>query len=195
MRFTLPGDEWQRTGAQATAWWNRFRHRHRTNLATNDRERARAENYQNIEQISSVGLRARSVSVALLRRMMEGHGTEEQSTLLIGNNAGAALRGYRGIHLLADLGWGDFDIGCSAVCPIRLGQLWLWQKWFCSWARRRNIPNTNLSQPNPGLWADGPPCRGASRERVRWVRNKVKPWVKHMISLELERRLFHTFSH
>ena len=38
---------------------------------------------------------------------------------------------YREVLLLADLGWVDFDLVCSIVCPIWLGQIVIWQNWLC----------------------------------------------------------------
>ena len=52
-------------------------------------------------------------------------------------------RDYRVTHLLADLGWVDFDLGCSTG------------RWAAQ-ARQLNIPNP--SQPNPGPLGDGSPC-------------------------------------
>ena len=34
---------------------------------------------------------------------------------------------YREVHLLADLGWVDFDLGSSTVFPILLGQIGIGQ--------------------------------------------------------------------
>ena len=46
---------------------------------------------------------------------------------------------YRVIHLLCDLGWVEFDISCSTVCPVLLGLMGIWQKWLGSWVSRWNI--------------------------------------------------------
>ena len=55
---------------------------------------------------------------------------------------------YRVTHLLANLGWVDFDLGCSTLCLVLPGLMGNWQSWLSSWARWGNIPNQ--SQPNPG---------------------------------------------
>ena len=62
---------------------------------------------------------------------------------------------YRVTHLLANLGWVDFDFGCSTLCLVLPGQMVNWQNWMRSWARWWNIPNQ--SQPNPGLPGDVSP--------------------------------------
>ena len=41
---------------------------------------------------------------------------------------------YRVTHLLANLGWVDLDFDCSAVCPILLGLVEIWQKRLSSCA-------------------------------------------------------------
>ena len=28
---------------------------------------------------------------------------------------------YRAVHLVGQLGWVDFDLGCSTICPVFLG--------------------------------------------------------------------------
>ena len=56
-------------------------------------------------------------------------------------------KSYREVHLLADLGWVDFDCGCSTFCLVLLGLMGSWQNWPCGSARWWNIPN--LSQLNP----------------------------------------------
>ena len=67
---------------------------------------------------------------------------------------GGAL--YRVAHLLANLGWVDFDFGCSTLCLVLLGLMGNWQKWLSSWARCWNI--IDQSHPNQTIPADGPPC-------------------------------------
>ena len=42
---------------------------------------------------------------------------------------------YRVTHLLANLGWVDFDFGCSTLCLVLLGLMGSWQNWLSSWAR------------------------------------------------------------
>ena len=34
-------------------------------------------------------------------------------------------------HLLVHMGWVDFDLGCSTICPILFGQMRIWQNWLC----------------------------------------------------------------
>ena len=63
---------------------------------------------------------------------------------------------YRVTHLLANLGWVDFDLGCSIILPS------------CSAASAKFPPvqaesgrlwnSQNPSQPNPGSPGDGSPC-------------------------------------
>ena len=67
---------------------------------------------------------------------------------------GGAL--YRVAHLLANLGWVDFDFGCSTLCQVLPGLMGKWQNLLSSWARCWNIPNQ--SQPNPGSPGDVSPC-------------------------------------
>ena len=54
---------------------------------------------------------------------------------------------YSEVHLLADLGWVDFDFGSSNFCLVLLGLMGSWQNWLCGWARWGKLPN--LSQLNP----------------------------------------------
>ena len=46
---------------------------------------------------------------------------------------GGAL--YRVAHLLANLGWVDFDFGCSTLCQVLPGLMGKWQNLLSSWAR------------------------------------------------------------
>ena len=55
---------------------------------------------------------------------------------------------YRVTHLLMNLGWIDFDFGCSTLSLILPGLMGNWQNWLSSWARWWNI--TNPSHSNPG---------------------------------------------
>ena len=63
---------------------------------------------------------------------------------------------FRVTHLLANLGWVDFEFGCSTLCLVLPGLMGKWQNWLSTWSRWGNIPNQ--SQPNQGLPGDGPPC-------------------------------------
>ena len=54
---------------------------------------------------------------------------------------------YREVHLLADMGWVDFDFGSSTFCLVLLGLMGSLQNWLCGWAKWWNI--RNLSQLNP----------------------------------------------
>ena len=63
---------------------------------------------------------------------------------------------YRETHLLANLGWVDFDVGCSTLCLVLPGLMGNCQNWLSSWARWWNIPNQ--SQLNPGSTGDGSLC-------------------------------------
>ena len=40
---------------------------------------------------------------------------------------------YREVHLLANLGWVDFDFGCSTLCLVLPGLMGYWQNWLSSW--------------------------------------------------------------
>ena len=61
---------------------------------------------------------------------------------------------YREVHLLANLGWDDFDFVCSTLCPVPPGLMGNWQNWLSIWARWWNI--SNQSQLNRG--SPGAPC-------------------------------------
>ena len=60
---------------------------------------------------------------------------------------------YREVHLIAVLGWVDLYLGCSTVCPIRLGLMGIWQNWLCSWARWWNI-QIKSTQPRSTIRLD-----------------------------------------
>ena len=40
----------------------------------------------------------------------------------------------RETHLLAHLGWVDFESGCSTLCLVLPGLIGNWQNWLSSWA-------------------------------------------------------------
>ena len=63
---------------------------------------------------------------------------------------------YMAAHLLANLGWVDFDLCCSTLCLGLPGLMGNWQKWLSMCARWCNIQNQ--SQPNPGSPGDGQNC-------------------------------------
>ena len=65
-------------------------------------------------------------------------------------------RVYKATHLLANLGWVDFDFGFPTLCLVLPGLMRNWQNWLSSWARWWNIPNQ--SQPNRGSPGDVSPC-------------------------------------
>ena len=46
---------------------------------------------------------------------------------------------YRVTHLLANLGWVDFDFDCSTLCLVLPGLMENWQNWLSSWVRWWNI--------------------------------------------------------
>ena len=48
-------------------------------------------------------------------------------------------RVYKATHLLANLGWVDFDFGFPTLCLVLPGLMRNWQNWLSSWARWRNI--------------------------------------------------------
>ena len=56
---------------------------------------------------------------------------------------------YRVTHLVANLGWVDYDLGCSTIL---LGQK------VATVAATSQGNSPNLSQPNPGSPPDGSPC-------------------------------------
>ena len=60
---------------------------------------------------------------------------------------------YRVSHLLMDLGWVDFGLGCSTILLSRFCQISPAQ---AESGRRWNSPNP--SQPNPGSPGDWSPC-------------------------------------
>ena len=63
----------------------------------------------------------------------------------------------RVFHQLEDLGWVDFYLGSFYLCLILLRQMVFRQNRLSNQARRWNI--SNISQPDPGMQADGTPCR------------------------------------
>ena len=65
---------------------------------------------------------------------------------------------YREVYLLGDLGWIDFDLGCSTVCPIGLGQVGILSRTGCVVRQDDETSQICISQPDPGSRADGPPC-------------------------------------
>ena len=44
-------------------------------------------------------------------------------------------RSYRVTHLQANLGWVDFDLGCSTLCLVLPGLMGNWQNWLSRLAR------------------------------------------------------------
>ena len=82
----------------------------------------------------------------------------ERSLLGLPCNPSRSYIKYRVTHLLVNLGWVDFDFGCSILCLVLPGRMGNWQNWLSSWARRWNIPNQ--SQPNLGSPGDVLPCSG-----------------------------------
>ena len=48
---------------------------------------------------------------------------------------------YREVHLLADMGWVEFDFGSSTFCLVLLGLMGSLQNWLCGWAKWWNIRN------------------------------------------------------
>ena len=42
-------------------------------------------------------------------------------------------------HLVGQLGWLNFDLGCPTICPVLLRLMGNWQNWLSSWARWWNI--------------------------------------------------------
>ena len=72
---------------------------------------------------------------------------------------------YRMTHLLAILGWVDFNFGSSTLCLVLPGLMGNWQNWLSSWARGWIIPNQ--SQPNRGSPGDVSPCNEVRLTRTR----------------------------
>ena len=98
---------------------------------------------------------------------------------------------YRVFHLLADLG---FDLCCSTICSVLLGQMGFWQKRLSNWTKWWNIPN--LSQHNPCPQADGTPCTEVEKKQLSqrlhlqgcvfvWVTEHFDVYSRHRISFAL----------
>ena len=79
---------------------------------------------------------------------------------------------YRVTHILANLGWVDFDFGYSTLCLVLPRLMGNWQKWLSSRARWWNIPNQ--SQPNPGS-PDG--CHAVQPNRLSPLRDERDPCI------------------
>ena len=72
---------------------------------------------------------------------------------------------YRVSHLVWDLGWVDFDFGCSTIWTTLTGQTGFWMKRLDNM-----VEHTNQSQLNPGLRADGATCTAYLKYTcVKWV--------------------------
>ena len=80
----------------------------------------------------------------------------EENTEIWSNHKKVYVMSYREVHLLADLGWVNFDFGSSTFCLVLLGLMGSWQNWLCGWARWWSIPN--LSQLHPVRQENGPLC-------------------------------------
>ena len=63
---------------------------------------------------------------------------------------------YMGTHLLANLGWVDFDLECSTILPSCSTSSANFPSAQAEPGRGWNSPNQ--SQPNPAIRPDGPPC-------------------------------------
>ena len=63
---------------------------------------------------------------------------------------------YRVTHLLANLGWVDFDLGCSTILPSSSGSSANFPSAQAQPGRGWN--SQNQSQPIPGSPGDGSPC-------------------------------------
>ena len=63
---------------------------------------------------------------------------------------------YRVTHLLANLGWVDFDLGCSTILPSCSAASAKFPPAQAELGRQWN--SQNASQPNPGSPGDGSPC-------------------------------------
>ena len=66
---------------------------------------------------------------------------------------GSALRlttYYRKAHLQANLGWVDFDFGCSTLCLVLPGLIGNWQNWLSSWATSQIKVNTTKVRQEMG---------------------------------------------
>ena len=66
------------------------------------------------------------------------------------------MRLYRVVHLLANLGWVDFDLGCSTILPSCSASSANFSSVKAEIGRGWN--SQNQSRPNPGSPGDGPPC-------------------------------------
>ena len=71
---------------------------------------------------------------------------------------------YRVTHLLANLGWVDFDFGCFAILPTCSASSANFPSAKAEPGRVLNIQNQNQSQPNPGSPGDVSPCRLRDKE-------------------------------
>ena len=83
-------------------------------------------------------------------------------------------RGYRVADLLANLGWVDFDLGCSTTL---IGQQ----------VATVAATSRNQSQPNPGSPGDGPPCRFAKEQARSCFKSGIPDSAKSSKNLFLSR--------
>ena len=90
---------------------------------------------------------------------------------------GGAL--YRVAHLLANLGWVDFDFGCSTLCLFLPGLMRNWLIWMSRWAVWWNM--LNHSQPNPTVRPDAPPC--TTLKLISKIQKCPRPDGQHCIGI------------
>ena len=72
-----------------------------------------------------------------------------------------SIKLYRVVHLLVNLGWVDFDLGCSIILPSCSASSANFQA-----EPGRGWNSQNQSQPNPGSPGEGPPCTLVCHEKT-----------------------------